>query len=86
MTDKKREPSCTNNHDAFRRFLRNMKLDPRPCPNCGWVLSPARVEAPTAAENLVRIRAILEDEPLVRDSSAFELRDLLLEVLNEDAY
>jgi hypothetical protein len=84
MADKKREPSCTNNHDVFRRMLRNRGFDPTPCPSCGWLLSPARPEPPTAAENLVRIRTILEDEPLVRDSSAFELRDMLLEVLNED--
>ena len=44
-----------------------------------------RVEAPTAAENLVRIGPFWKMSPLVRDSSAFELRDLLLEVLNEDA-
>jgi hypothetical protein len=55
MTDKKREPSCTNNHDAFRRFLRNMKLDPRPCPNCGWVLKAAREEPETLEERFAAL-------------------------------
>jgi hypothetical protein len=37
-----REPSCTNNHDAFRRMLRDSNKGPTDCPVCGWCLAPAR--------------------------------------------
>lgn len=38
MSDKRREPKCTNNHDAQRRELARNMQPPRPCPNCGWEL------------------------------------------------
>ena len=48
----KREPSCTNNHDAFRRMLRDRQLPETPCPNCGWVMRAAREEPQTSEERL----------------------------------
>lgn len=39
---KRREPSCTMNHDVQRRELRDKGLGKRDCPVCGWTLSPAR--------------------------------------------
>jgi hypothetical protein len=60
---KRREPSCTNNHDVFRRKLRDEKKDPTPCPTCGWILSPAREEESYLLSS--RIQAFidwLEDE------------------------
>lgn len=39
---KRREPSCTHNHDAMRRELRDKELPSTPCPACGWLLSGMR--------------------------------------------
>jgi hypothetical protein len=55
MADKKREPSCTNNHDAFRRMLRDRCLPETPCPNCGWVLRAAREEPETLEERFAAL-------------------------------
>lgn len=49
MEAKRREPSCVINHDVQRRYLRDRQLEPRPCPECGWVLS-AMQERPTRFE------------------------------------
>lgn len=47
-----REPSCLLNHDVMRRELRDKKMPPQPCPECGWVLSAAREDRHSALDRL----------------------------------
>ena len=50
----KREPSCTVNHDAMRRELRDKALPSTPCPNCDWLLAPCRSESRVEVEPDIR--------------------------------
>lgn len=38
----KREPSCELNHDKMRKELRNKGIPSASCPNCSWILRPAK--------------------------------------------
>ena len=42
FADCRREPSCTLNHDMMRRELEDKDMPATPCPECDWIISPAK--------------------------------------------
>lgn len=72
MTPRK-EPSCTENHDAQRRYLRDEKLSPTPCRTCGWLLSAMRGSEPEDEELTLEERIAVIQEQLDRLTQAVEI-------------
>jgi hypothetical protein len=58
---KRREPSCVLEHDVMRRELRDKGLSHTECPECGWVLEPARQTVRPPSDRYMTRDSVVEE-------------------------
>jgi hypothetical protein len=79
-----KEPSCVQNHDAQRRWLRDKGETAATCASCGWVLLPAKDDPlDSRGRLLAKLEACRQDGDL--ETAHYEADNALLEFINDDA-